>query len=233
MWRAQLAKLDPNYLYLDIETVGASDPEVLKEIEASISPPGNFKKAETIAEWEANTKPELVKEAFAKTALNGALGQIVCIGWAWGDEEPQAVIGQDEATLLDGAIDLISQRKPANYYRPVIVGHNVAGFDIRYLWQRAFVLGVKMPAWFPRDPKPWSEEVHDTMTMWGGARDYIGLDALCRALKLPGKGNISGADVGRLWAAGEHDTVAVYCREDVERVRSIHRKMLVAFGEAA
>lgn len=223
----------PEYLYLDIETIGTSDPEAVREIEASITPPGNYKKAETIAEWETTAKPDLVKEAVAKSALNGALGQIVCIGWAWNDGEVDSFARDDERSLLQLAIDAISDGKPANYHKPIIVGHNVASFDIRYLWQRAFVLGMKMPTWFPRDPKPWSEEVHDTMTMWGGSRDYITLDGLSKALKLPGKGNITGADVGRLWLAGEQDAVAAYCRDDVERVRKIHNKMLLAFGEAA
>jgi 3'-5' exonuclease len=223
----------PEYLYLDIETIGSSDPDVVAEVTASVTPPANYKKAETIAEWESNAKPALIKEALDRTALNGAYGQIVCIGWAWNDSDVDSFHRDDERALLTYAFAAISNGKPVNYYKPVIVGHNVAGFDIRYLWQRSFVLGVKVPAWFPRDPKPWSDDVQDTMAMWGGARDYISLDGLCAALKLPGKGNISGADVGRLWAANEQDAVAAYCRGDVDRVRSIHRKMLIAFGEAA
>jgi len=223
----------PEYLYLDIETVGTKDPDMLREIEASITPPGNIKKPETIAEWEANTKPQLVTEAFSKTALNGALGQIVCIGWAWNDDDIRVAVDSMEADLLEATFDQIQEAKPKNHYRPVIVGHNVANFDIRYLWQRAIVLGVRLPAWLPRDPKPWAENVHDTMTMWGGTRDYISLDGLCRALKLPGKGNINGSDIQRLWDAGEREAIGAYCSEDVSRVRNIHRKMMVAFGEVA
>lgn len=221
------------YLYLDVETIGTKDPAILQEIAASITPPGNIKKAETIAEWEANTKPQLVTEAFSKTALNGALGQIICIGWAWNDDETRAAVDGAEANLLEATFEQIQEAKPKNHYRPVIVGHNVANFDIRYLWQRAIVLGVRLPAWLPRDPKPWAENVHDTMTMWGGTRDYISLDSLCRALKLPGKGNITGSDVQRLWDAGEREAIASYCQQDVERVRNIHRKMMIAFGEVA
>lgn len=221
------------HLYLDIETVGTSDPAIMAEIAASVTPPGNFKKAETIAEWESSTKPELVKEAIAKTALNGAFGRVVCIGWAWNNDEVRSVIEPDERLLIDSVMDLIHFAKPQTHYQPVIVGHNVAGFDIRYLWQRAIVLGIRMPPWFPRDPKPWSESVHDTMTMWGGTRDYISLDSLCRALGLPGKGNMTGADVGRLWEAGNYEAIASYCAEDVYRVRSIHDRMMVAMGEVA
>jgi hypothetical protein len=223
----------PEFLYLDIETIGTSDPQVVAEITASITPPGSMKKAETIAEWESNTKPQLVKEAVEKTALSGAFGKVVAIAWAWNDDPITGLVNDDELTLLTSALMTVSAGKPVNYYKPVLVGHNVAGFDIRYLWQRAFVLGVKMPAWFPRDPKPWGGDIHDTMTMWGGARDYISLDGLCRAMKLPGKGNMTGADVGALWKAGDRETIRTYCMDDVERVRSVHRKMLTALGEVA
>ena len=221
------------YLYLDIETIPTADPAVIAEIEANITPPKTISKAETIAAWEAETKPQLVKDAAAKTALNGAFGSVCCIGWAWGDGDLSSVILDDERDTIDLAMGLMARGKPDGYEPIVIVGHNVAGFDIRYLWQRAMVLGIRMPSWFPRDPKPWSREVHDTMVMWAGARDFISLDALCRALRLPGKGNISGADVAGLWERQEYDAIAQYCREDVERVRAVHQKMLVAMGDVA
>lgn len=222
------------YLYLDIETIGCPTPEQVVEITNSITVPGNYKKPETVAEWEANIKPGLVKDALAKTSLNGIAGQICCIGWAWGDAEPQAFNGTDgEEALLIDAMYHIHKDKPGGYQRPIIVGHNVAGFDLRFLWQRAFVLGIKLPAWFPRDPKPWAENVHDTMIMWGGARDYVNLDTLSRAMGLPGKGNVTGADVAGMWERGEYDAISAYCHSDVERVRSVHRKMMVAYGEVA
>lgn len=225
----------PNYLYLDIESIPATEAEIIAEIEASITPPGNISKAETIAAWEAEKKPALVKDAVSKTALDGARGKVCCIGWAWNEGEATSVAGleSNEAWTLEQAFSLINQSNPEGYERPVVVGHFVAGFDIRFLWQRAFVLGVKMPAWFPRDPKPWSQEVHDTMAMWAGAKGSISLDNLCKALGVPGKGNVTGADVAGMFERGEHEAIAAYCEADVERVRQVHRKMLYSMGEVA
>ena len=224
----------PNYLYLDIETIPATEAEIIAEIEASITPPGNISKAETIAAWEAEKKPALVKEAIAKTSFDGARGKVCCIGWAWDDDpEPShATVGFTTSGEAEALRAFATTVRPSNE-RPVIVGHFVAGFDIRFLWQRAFVLGVKMPAWFPRDPKPWSAEVHDTMAMWAGSRDTISLDNLCKALGLPGKRNITGADVAGMWERGEFSDIAAYCQQDVERVRQVHRKMLFSMGEVA
>lgn len=226
----------PEYLYLDIETIPTTDADTMTQIAKEITPPGNISKAETIAAWETEKKPALVAEAVAKTSFNGAHGSLCCLGFAWNDDEPKSIMRvpgkSDEKTMLTAFSIHLANSRPS-LEQPVIVGHYVAGFDLRFIWQRAFVLGVKLPAWFPRDPKPWSSNVHDTMAMWAGGNGSISLDNLCRALGLPGKGNIDGSQVAALWAAGEYETIATYCRGDIERVRSVHRKMLLAFGEAA
>lgn len=224
-----------HYLYLDIETLPTNDAAVMAEIEASITPPGSYKKPETIAEWERETKPGLVKEAIARTSFSGAAGSVCVVGWAWNDAEPRSLRVADDMTERDVLVclsNVLADTRPSGFERPVIVGHYVAGFDIRFLWQRAFVLGVPLPPWFPRDPKPWSDGIHDTMTMWGG-KESISLDDLCKALLIPGKGNMTGADVAGMWANGEREAVAAYCRDDVRRVRAVHQRMMIALGEVA
>lgn len=225
----------PNFLYLDIETIPASDPATIAEIASQVKPPAAMKKAETIKAWEQTDKPAAVTEAVAKTSFNGAYGQVCCIGWAWDNGKPNA-FNMDgintEHGVLSGFAALMSQTRPT-YEMPVVVGHYVADFDLRFLWQRAYVLGVRMPAWWPKDPKPWSKEVHDTMQMWAGAKGSISLDNLCRALGVKGKGNMDGSMVAGMFERGEYDAIAEYCMDDVERVRAIHRKMLVSLGEVA
>lgn len=225
----------PNFLYLDIETIPARDPAVIAQIAADVKPPAAMKKAETIAAWEANDKEKAVFEAVAKTSFDGGYGQVCCIGWAWDDDRPNTFHmdgAMTEDAVLAGFASLMSATRPS-FEMPVIVGHYVADFDLRFLWQRAFSLGVTMPAWWPRDPKPWSKEVHDTMTMWAGAKGSISLDKLCRVLGVQGKGDVDGSMVAGMFERGEYDAIAEYCMDDVERVRAIHRKMLVALGEVA
>lgn len=220
-----------NFLYLDIETIPTTDEDRIAEIAATITCPGNITKPESIAAWEAEKKPKLVEEAVAKTSFSGAYGKVCCIGWAWDDGEPLSAVG-DEDRVLVAAIDRISMSAP-QYGLTTIVGHYVANFDLRFLMQRAIVLGIPLPAWFPRDPKPWSREVFDTMTAWAGAKDSISLDNLCKVLGIPGKDGVDGSMVAGMWQRGELDAIAEYCRADVERVRNVHRKMQVAFGELA
>jgi DNA polymerase elongation subunit (family B) len=224
------------YLYIDIETIPSQSPEVHDEIAAGITPPGNISKAETIAQWEADKKPALIRDAIAKTSFDGAIGHICCIGWAFGNFSPRSdfieAVDQERDMLMEFVAALDDEVDNA-FQPPVVIGHNVINFDIRFLWQRAIVLGVRMPSWFPRDPKPWSGEVFDTMTAFAGARNTIGMDRLSRALGLPGKGEVDGSMVAGMWANGEFEKIAAYCRDDVDQTRAIHQKMLVAFGDAA
>ncbi len=227
-------------LYLDIETIPSQSPAVHARIAETVTHPGNITKAESIAAWEADKKPALVKEAIAKTSFDGAYGHVLCIGWAIDDAEPsiqymnsgEKSIEYAEAGALQEFVYRV-EHQVGQYHQPTIVGHNVCNFDIRFLWQRAIVLGVKMPAWFPRDPKPWGHDTFDTMTAFAGQRGTIGMDRLCEALGMEGKGEIDGSMVAALWAKGEHQKIAEYCKADVERVRAIHRRMQVAFGEMA
>lgn len=220
------------YLYLDIETIPTTNEQHIAEIAASITCPGNITKPESIAAWEVEKKPKLVEEAVAKTSFSGAYGKVCCVGWAWDNFEARSTIGNDERDVIQSSFDRMSQNT-ARVPIVTIVGHYVANFDLRFLMQRAIVLGVTLPAWFPRDPKPWSREVFDTMTAWAGAKDSISLDNLCKVLGIPGKEGVDGSMIAGMWQRGEHDAIAEYCRGDVERVRRVHRKMQIAFGELA
>lgn len=223
----------PDYIYLDIETIPAQNAAIRQRIADSVRPPANYAKPETIAKWEAENKPEAVEREIARTGLNGAFGHVCAIGFGFNAEPIGCEVAEnvdDEAVILKRFVKALDFKR-RDFGTPTIVGHNVAGFDIRFIWQRAFVLGIQLPEWFPRDPKPWSQDVFDTMTAWAGSRDTISLDNLCEAFGLPGKGDISGKDVAALWALKSFKQIGEYCMDDVERVRQIHWRMLPALGK--
>lgn len=108
---------------------------------------------------------------------------------------------------------------------PVLVAH-FADFDIRFIWQRAIALGVPVPAWWPVNASKFaSDRVQDTMIQWAGHTGRIGLDRLCRALGVPGKGDMDGSGVWDAVRAGRIEEVVEYNRGDVRRLRSVHRRM--------
>ena len=214
-------------LYLDIETIPSQSPELAERIRAGIKPPGSIKKPESIATWMEENADAAVAEALAKTSFDPATGHICTIGYAIDNGDPVALHAatvDGEAAILEGFFAAI---RP--YHRYVIVGHNVGGFDLRFILCRAVVLGITVPPALPRDPKPWDKGVFDTMTAWAGARGSIGMDRLCEALGLPGKDGFDGSMVAAAWAAGEHDRIATYCADDVAKTRAVHRRF-VAVG---
>lgn len=221
------------YCYLDLETIPAQSDAIKDHIASSVKPPAQMKKADTIAAWEREQKADAVAEAIAKSGLNGAYGHICCIGFAIDDGPATAISwpmnATSEAQAINGFFDVIGEVISPKF--PVIVGHFITGFDLRFIWQRCIILGIRVPSWLPRDPKPWDSSVFDTMIAWAGTRDTISMNNLCAALGVPGKGDVDGSKVGELWANGEYERISNYCIDDVERTRAIHRKMKIAFGE--
>lgn len=226
-----------------------------------IAPPANIKDQEKIADWwltkapekkqsilekaqTARSKVELgVDEKWRKTALNGGLGQIAVIGLAIGDDLPitlavESLSLEAEADLLHRFFALVDELRAAKGLNAVLlrfVGHNSAGFDIRFIFQRCVVLGVKLPAWFTMivQSKPWdSERNYDTMLQWAGAKDRISMDNLCFALGIEGKGSgleAEGIDGSKVWdfvRDGRISEVATYCEGDIERTRAMYQRMV-------
>ena len=138
-----------DYLYIDIETIPAQDPLIHAEIAETITPPASMKKAETIAKWEQEQKPQAIKEAIEKTSFNGGLGHLACVSWALNDEKPKSfsvpLLGVEK-----NCIELLVAELAGYRNKPTIVGHFVTGFDLRFLWHRAMVLGVYVGGVLPR-----------------------------------------------------------------------------------
>jgi predicted PolB exonuclease-like 3'-5' exonuclease len=215
--------------YFDIETIPAQDPAIREEMRAAVTAPAKYSKPESIAEWLAANRESEGDAQWLKTSFDGGVGQCVCIGFAIGDGPAYSyVVGNltrdDERTVLQ---DFFSALTDAGHVQ--LIGHNIAGFDIPFLWKRAMVLGVKPPFNFPRNPKPWSELICDTMTLWDANQKAGGsMDRLCKLMGIPGKGDFGGADVWPAIERGEFDRVAAYCRDDVNRTRAMHRRMTFA-----
>lgn len=224
-------------IFIDIETLPAQAEWVRSDLASTVKPPATYKKAETIAEWERESKPGAVEDAWLKTSFDGGVGQILCVSWAVEDQAPQMLgawqFGSEpfskdaEGAMLDAWFDALrSISAGTSGMRPLICGHNVASFDLPFVWKRAIVHGIAPPMWLPRNPKPWSETVFDTMTQWAGDRERISLDRLCKVLGMDGKGDgPTGADVWPMAQEGRFDEIGHYCAQDVERTRAIYRRM--------
>lgn len=222
-------------IVFDIETIPCQSAEFIADIAKDIKAPGNIKLAESIAKWEAENKQSSIDEAVAKTSFDGALGQICCIGWAIDDQPVKSVatVGCEETMLKTFFADLSESYNGSRNMQPVFIGHNVSSFDLRFLFQRAVILGVRPPAFIPFNAKSWDAHIFDTMTYFAGFGNRISLDKLSKALGLEGKQGITGADVWPMYKAGKIKEIATYCEHDVELTRQVYKRLTFADLKAA
>jgi predicted PolB exonuclease-like 3'-5' exonuclease len=166
--------------------------------------------------------------AQAEARLNGKFAKlpfhrIVCIGalvarlrgGAWSVETLDAPHcgAHDEATLIGD----FARRVEA--LRPQLVTYNGNAFDLPVLRYRALVNRVQAPGltgrpYFHRYADAALDLCDVLSNFQPGGK--VGLDALCRALDLPGKPDgIDGSRVYEFLRAGRIAEIAAYCRADV------------------
>ena len=217
-----------SFVYFDIETLPCQSAAYLAKLRDGVKPPATHKKAETIAAWLEENRDSAAAEAMAKTSFDGGRGHVCTIAWAVNDGKPEvrhaSTLMQEKDVIAEffGALD--------PYHSQTLVGHNIARFDMKFLRQRAIVLGIRLPSrtTLPRDPKPWDKSFFDTMSAWAGGTDTVSLDNLCGILDIPGKDGFDGSQVASAWAQGQHDRISEYCVDDVHRTRAIHQRFLIA-----
>lgn len=221
-------------IFFDIETIPCQTPGIKDEFSAAVTAPAQYKKPESIAEWLKENRETEAESAWLKTSFDGGLGQVVCISWALDEGDTRCLSAPDlsrqsESALLEVFFSDMQKLYSTGGTRPVLIGHNHVGFDLPFLLKRCFIHNVKPPMWWPRNPKPWADSVQDTMLLWDATQRAGGsMDRICRLLGIPGKGDISGADVWPMVRDGRIDEVAEYCRADVERTRAMYKRLTFA-----
>jgi uncharacterized protein YprB with RNaseH-like and TPR domain len=214
----------PSILYLDIETCpaapGWSPPE---PIEAA----GNLKDPEKIA---ADIAAKTAK-AYGATSFDVHEGRLLCVGLAVDDDEPTICYDEgltDTPRLLDEVAAAWNDALRRGNGRAVICGHNVAAFDLPWIWRLAVkhrhLLAASLP-W-----RKWGDGYADTMQMWSltNPQERVSLAKIARFLGIGGKDEgLTGAEVWPAYQRGEHDRIARYCAGDVRLVREVYWAMMV------
>lgn len=219
-------------IYLDIETIPSQSPGLRADFAAQVQAPGQYKKADSIAEWLLNNRDIEADAMLAKTSLDGAFGHILCVGAAIDDGAPvvfcntshasNAAVGEN-LTLAEFNAWLQEACGPTS--RPLFIGHNLVEFDLRFLFHRSIVCSVKPCVYIPFEKRPWDEGVYDTMTKWAGIKNRVSLDKIAKALGLLGKNGIDGSMVWPMVQAGKIKEVCDYCADDVVLTRNVYKRM--------
>lgn len=183
-----------------------------------------------LARWAERFRDEKADEVgdaeWRKTSFDGAKGQICCIAVALDDGDPIQLWAKDEAAILHDLFLVIdSHIRLNNMRRPTFIGHNIAGFDLRFVFQRAVINRVPVPIWWPRNARPWDDSINDTMLMWAGHGGKISLASLCEALGVESNNDMDGSMVCDMYLQGEIKKIAEYCADDVRITRECWQLM--------
>ncbi|MCG8381809.1 MAG: ribonuclease H-like domain-containing protein [Gammaproteobacteria bacterium] len=191
-------------------------------------------KDECISIWEerfaAIKAPEVAEQNWRKTGLSGLRGEVICIGCM---VEPGVVsmfsrsLKHSEGDLLQDYFDFMA--KTYNGRTPKFVGHNIANFDLQFIYHRSVINGVKPSVKLPFHGRH-DKDYYDNMIAWTGhISKFISQDELAKALGLPGKpDNIDGSQVWDYVAEGNEQAVFDYCADDVIQLFEIYKRLTFA-----
>ena len=145
-------------------------------------------------------------------ALDAMSGRIVCIGILFEDGqkiELAPIADLDETALLTRFWQTIRDTD-------LLIGHNILGFDLMFIRQRSWILGIKPPIALNLK-KYYTDQVVDLMELWTNwSNKFKGasLENIAWALGC-GEKTGHGSDVAALWASGQYAAMMDYCMNDV------------------
>lgn len=113
-----------------------------------------------------------------------------------------------------------------------LVGHNIIGFDLPFIFQRCLVHGLEARP-FVNLAEYNVRGVFDTMHRWWlGAKRFVSLDDVAWALGIESSktADVEGSKVFDLYQAGKLDQIREYNLNDVRVTRKIYERMVASFG---
>lgn len=207
--------------FWDLETEGLPF-EVVQPLMPEFEAPKNIKDADKIAVALSEKRADWLD----KCALRAITGKIVAFTYAWDDEKPEMIVG-NESKIINLAIEKVKSvaiRQPANGY-----AWNGHGFDLPFLCQRAAVHGVQAFYYlmvYVRGRYYWHESLIDPKLVWSNySPDHSGssLKSVAQALGV-GEKTGSGKDFAALLKSNPAEAER-YALADVTLLRNVVRRM--------
>lgn len=202
-------------MFLDIETIPAagSDLPKLKDL---------YDKKKKKYEMNGQKYTKKFKDFVEITNFSGTFGQILCLCYAINDEEVQCLSGKE--------VNILREFWKLAQDTDVFIGHNVMDFDLRFIYQRSIILGMK-PTKDLSFARYRSYPIFDTLREWQkwnmGSSGYDSLDALAQAMDIPSpKEGIDGSQVYKFYQDGKTKEIYEYCKRDVETTRLVYKRIV-------
>jgi len=128
--------------------------------------------------------------------------------------------------------DFLAVMKPFDPDIDEIVGHNLIGFDLPFIFQRCLVNGIAFRP-FVNLSEFNVRGVYDTMHRWWlGSKNRVALDDLAWAMGMESSktDEVSGSRVFELYQAGRLAEIREYNLNDVRVTRKVYERLVSGFG---
>ena len=187
-------------------------------------------KDDLIAEWVEHFAPIKADavgiDNWRKTGLDGAQGEVFSIAWGVGNEPIEGLYREPDASEAAFLTEVFKRIHSAcNEHQPFFVGNYIAGFDLKFLFKRAVILGVKPPFDLKFDGRH-DQHFYDLQQGWEGFNGRASLDSMCKALGIPGKpDDIDGSKVWDFVERGDFERVMQYNILDVDESRQVYKRL--------
>jgi hypothetical protein len=187
------------------------------------------------------------ERCYALGALNAVSGRVLSIavhvgpipGLDFPDLGPEVrehVFGIDadgfEQPEKRALLDFVALMKDFDCDCDELVGHNIIGFDLPFVFQRCLVQAIQVRP-FVNLADYNVRGVFDTMHRWWlGARKHVSLDDVAWALGIESSktSEVEGSKVFDLYQAGKLDLIREYNLNDVRVTRKVYERMVASFG---
>ncbi len=191
-----------------------------------------------IKRWESEMAEEksagVAQEKWEKTSFNPDVAQIACICIGWNDVHGyrNAVFhisdNFNEAEMLEEFhcyIESLLTVHGETIHKPNFIGHNLAKFDLPFIWKRSVINNVKTCTGVKWNDAKHGYNCYDTLVAWAGYGNRISADNLCKLLGI--KGKTEGMDGSLVYDTWQTDPQKVinYCHDDVQLVKEIHERL--------
>jgi len=180
-------------------------------------------------------------------ALSATSGRIVCLAVHVGPVPGMEIEGvgytqdehvfgidadgyeEDEKRVLTGFLSLLKDFDPDT---DEIVGHNILGFDLPFIFQRCLVNNIKVRPFI--DLSEFRVRgAFDTMHQWWlGSKRFVSLDDIAWALGIESSktAEAEGSKVFEMYRADKLAEIREYNLNDVRVTRKVYERMVACFG---
>lgn len=164
-------------------------------------------------------------------ALLPQTGKVEAVGFLNGKTNEAGIVSGDECDILS---TVWSKTEKCFQQNRKMIGHNIFGFDLPFLFFRSWVheIDIPMNIVLQQDRYFNSQLFADTMSRWfiGKKGGYVKIDDICKAFGLPGKPeNVSGATFWQFWrgTAEERQQAEAYLLNDLQMTAAVARRMQI------